>query len=217
MILGLSYLQFVGLMAGAILVVGLVVFAAIRHVSKTVDEEVEEAVALADGGEGAGEVATLDAPNVKNSILGLLSQWRHRAKASKMAAKGYVKWMKLRDSATDVQWVKPEFRGMGVAEYYDSDDDVTYLFPKRAMAIDGETGAWLAIHRANEADPVNLADPISPAIPADQLQSVIDSAQQMEKPSFFDRLDLSMGQMMVVVTVVLFIIYAATTVMGGGL
>jgi len=217
MMFGLSYLQFVGVVGAGILVTGLIGYALIRHTTNTVEAEVDEAIAAADGGEGAGEVTTLDSPDVKNSILGLLSQWRHRAKASKMASKGYVKWLKLRDSTTEVKWVKPTFRGMGVAEYYDSDEDVTYLFPKRAMAIDGETGAWLAIHRANEADPINLADPISPSIPADQLQSVIDSAQQMEKPSFFDRLDLSMGQLMVVVTVVLFLIYAATTAMGGGL
>lgn len=214
---GLSYLQVVGIVAVAVLVVGLGVYAVIRYLTRKVDDDVDELLAQEDGGDEAGEVTTLEEPDVKNSTFGLLKQWRHRAKGSKMAAKGYVKWLKLEDATTTSQWVKPEYRGMGVGEYYDSDDDVTYLFPRRALAIDGETGALLAIHRANEADPINLSDPISPSIPADQLQRVIDSAQQMEKPSFFDRLDLSMGQMMIVVIVVLFIIYAATTVMGGGL
>jgi hypothetical protein len=235
MTLGLPYWQLALAVGAAVLVFGLGVWLYFRHESSKLDEEVEQAVTnpntpaeLTMGDERRDETgdepeakpgheATIDPPDVKNSIFGLIKQWRHRAKAQKMAAKGYVRWMKVNDSACEMKWVKPVYRGMGVAEYYDSGDDATYLFPRRAMAIDDETGAWFAVHPANDADPINLADPVAPSIPADQLQTVIDSAQQMEKPSLLDRIDITGTQAFIIVTVVLFLVYAATTVMGGGL
>lgn len=172
-----------------------------------------DAAAVADG-EGAGHGVELSPPDVRKGILGLLSQWRHRAKAVKMAEKGYVEWYKLGATVSQPKWVKPDFRGRGEGEYYDSDDDITYLFPKDAMLPDSTTGAWVAMHRENEADPLNLRDPVMTAVPADRLQEIIDLFAEAEKPGFFDRLDISGAQAFIVITVVLFLVYAGVTVMG---
>jgi hypothetical protein len=87
--------------------------------------------------------------------------------------------------------VKPEKEGAGEWEYYDSDDDATYLFPEEAMVSDPETGAWVCIHNRGEVDPINLRDPIQPPIDADRFEGIIQLEAEDDKPGFFSRLSIS--------------------------
>jgi hypothetical protein len=168
----------------------------------------------ADDVEEPGHSVELEPPEVRKGLGGLISQWRHRAKAVKMAEKGYVRWYKLGSTLGQPEWIKPDYRGTGVGEYYDRDDDITYLFPKDAMLPESRTGAWVAMHRTNDADPLNLRDPVMTPVPADRLQEIIDLQAEAEKPGLLEDLDISAGQAFIIITVVLFLVYAASTVMG---
>lgn len=134
--------------------------------------------------------ANLSAPAIGSSKAGLISTWRHRSKAKKLARKGYVKWYKIGASMSAPQWVKPTADGAGVLEYYDKEDEVTYLFPTGAMVNDESTGAYVAVHREGEAEPINLRDPAMPPIPADRLEEIINLEAESDAPSMFDRMDL---------------------------
>lgn len=134
--------------------------------------------------------AALRAPEMSSSGMGLIGTWRHHAKAKRLARKGYVRWYKIGASMATPKWVKPESDGAGVLEYYDSGDDVTYLFPNDAMVNDAGTGAYVAIHREGEAEPINLRDPAMPPIPADRLEEIINLEAESDAPGFFDRLDI---------------------------
>lgn len=134
--------------------------------------------------------AELSAPDMSSSGFGLLKTWRHQTKAKRLARRGYVKWFKIGASMSEPKWVKPKSDGAGVLEYYDSDDDVTYLFPNDVMVNDANTGAYVAVHRQGEAEPINLRDPAMPAIPADRLEEIINLEAESDAPGFFDRMDL---------------------------
>ena len=85
------------------------------------------------------------------------------------------------------------------------------------MLSDARTGAWVAMHRRNEADPLNLRDPVMPSVPADRLQEIINLEAEAEKPGFLSGLDLSMTSIMIGGGVIIFLVYAAYYVMNGGL
>lgn len=192
----------------------------LRRENNAIDEEIKTKTAAEGRGgddEGSpGAAVELDPPEVRDGFFGLLQEWRHRAKGAKLAKKGYVRWYKLDARVNRPKWVKPSFRGAGEGEYHDSGDDVTYLFPREAMLSDARTGAWVAMHRRNEADPINLRDPVMPAVPADRLQEIINLEAESEKPGFFSDLNLSTSQIMIGSGVVLFLVYAAYYVMNGG-
>lgn len=139
-----------------------------------------------------GHSASLSAPDVSSSILDVLKAARHRAKEKRMAKRGYVKWFKYDGGMLrGPKWVKPETGGAGEPEYYDGDDEVTYLFPDDPMVIDGNTGARVAIHHSNQVEPVNLAEPGAPPIDGDRLDKVINLEIESDPPGFLDRLDFS--------------------------
>ncbi|MCG1002866.1 MULTISPECIES: hypothetical protein [Halobacterium] len=185
-----------------------------RSRKRAIDEEVDEATdPLVADDSTVGDAVELEPIDTRSGIAGLLSAWQRRRKEQRLAEKGYVKWIRIGSSVQSPEWVKPSYRGTGAGEYYDREDEVTYLFPKEAMLPDSTTGAWVAMHRENEADPVNLRDPVMPAAPADRLQEIINLEAEAEQPGFLDQLDISGTQAFIVITVVLFLVYAASQVM----
>lgn len=220
MIYGLSALQVALVVGAGALVVGAVAWwykLQNEAITSEVDSKVVAAEASADEDDEPGATVDLEPPEVRDGFFGLLQMWRHRTKGAKLAKKGYVRWYKLDARMNRPQWVKPKFRGAGEGEYHDRGDDVTYLFPREAMLSDARTGAWVAMHRRNEADPINLRDPVMPSVPADRLQEIINLEAESEKPGFLSGLDLSMGQMTVAAVVVMFLVYAGYYAMNGGL
>ena len=175
---------------------------------------VDEATDIED--DGAGEEADLDTITPTSSLLGLIAAWRRRSKGRKMANNGYVKWYKIDSEMGTPTWVKPEYRGASKLEYYDSDEDVTYLFPKEAMLRDSTTGAWVAVHRKGEAEPIPLADPAMPAMDADTTQKVIQLETESEPRGFFDKVDLSGQTLIWAVVALMLVLTAAAQMMGGG-
>lgn len=129
-------------------------------------------------------------PDIGGSLMGLLTTWRHHAKSKRMARKGYVRWYKLGATLSKPQWIKPETRGSGVPEHYDSDDDVSYLFPEEELVQDQTTGAYTCIHKHNEPEPVPIRDPALPRIDGDRLEEIINLEAESDAPGFFDRLDI---------------------------
>jgi len=219
MIYGLSTLQVVGLAAVVALVVGGVAWW-VKRETALLDLEANARVKAAEAAGNDDEPGTavdLEPPDVTDGFLGLIQMWRHRGKGARLAKKGYVRWYKLDARVNRPKWIKPSFDGTGEGEYHDKGDDVTYLFPREAMLSDARTGAWVAMHRRNEADPLNLRDPVMPAVPADRLQEIINLEAEAEKPGFLSGFDLSMPQIMIGGGVIIFLVYAAYFVMNGGL
>lgn len=141
--------------------------------------------------DGVGDRVEFEAPEVGSGFFSLFSYIRHRSKAKRLARKGYVKWYKFDGGMLKgPQWVKPERDGAGVAEYYDSDDDQTYLFPSEPLVTDSETGARVAVHHAGQVEPVNIANPAHPPVDADRLDEIINLEIESDPPGFFDKLDL---------------------------
>lgn len=203
---------------GAIVLLTIIGYGISRYFGNRAEEDVEDLVDAPDENpDKPGQTVELETPEIRSGIIHLLKIWWHRTRAKKLAEKGYVKWYKLDATMKRPKWVKPRYDGTGEGEYYDSADDVTYLFPKDAMVPDAQTGAWTAIHLRNEADPINLRDGLMPAVPADRLQELINLEAESEEPGFFDKHYISGTTLFIIVTVILFLVYAATQVLGGGI
>jgi hypothetical protein len=134
-----------------------------------------------------GSRVTLPVPETSTPLLGLWRQKRHRQKEKKLAKRGYVKWYKLDGMLRRPQWIKPNREGSGIPKYYDSDDDVHYLFPKDPLVTDSRTGAPVAIHHRGEVEPVNVAEPEYPPIDADRLEEAINLEIESEPPSWLSK------------------------------
>jgi len=145
---------------------------------------------------GSGSEVVLPAPDVSSSLWGVFKQLRHKSKRKKLAKKGYVKWFKIDGMLNAPTWVKPERSGSGVPKFYDSDDDVHYLFPSDALVTDSTTGAPVAVHKSGEAEPVNLEDPEYPPIDADRLEELINLEIESEPPSWLSKFDLNAQTLM---------------------
>lgn len=163
-----------------------------------------------------GEPVDFAPPDVSAGILGLLAEWRHRAKAKRMAKKGYVKWYRLDSTLSRPTWVKPKQDGAGVPKA--KVDGQPYYFPKDAMVADSVTGAWVALHREGEGDPMNLRDPAYPGMETDLVERTINLEAEDKPPGLFDDL-LGMDQttLMYLSIGVMFVIYAGFRYMNGGL
>lgn len=211
------------LVAGIVLGAGSVgVVWYVRRERARVNEEVEEVEADAalgvdedEFGDGTrvedGEVVELEPVNVRSSFVGLVQAWRRRAKERRLAEKGYIKWFRLDSQLQAPKWVKPTRRGSGVGELHTSEGP--YFFSRDAMVTDARTGAWVAMHKVNDADPVNLQDTAYPGIPVDRVEELLNMIAEAEKPGFFENLDISGSTAFILITVVLFLVYAATQVM----
>lgn len=160
--------------------------------------------------DGTGTHVDFEAPSVGSGFFSLFSYIRHRSKAKRLARKGYVKWYKFDGGMLHgPQWVKPERDGAGVPEYYDSDDDQTYLFPNDPLVTDAETGARVAVHHTGQVEPVNIANPSHPPIDADRLDEIINLEIESEPPGWLDNFDLDSTTMMYGAIVLILVLGAA--------
>ncbi|MFB6200395.1 MAG: hypothetical protein ABEI98_00085 [Halorhabdus sp.] len=159
-----------------------------------------------------GDCIELQPVDVRQSITGLVSTWRQRAKERRLAENGYVKWYRLDSQLHRPKWVKPtQDNGRGVGKVTTSEGP--YYFDRDAMVTDTRTGACVAMHEVGDADPINLRDTAFPGIPVDRLEELLNMEAEAEKPGFFENLNISGTTAFILITVVLFLGYAATRVM----
>jgi hypothetical protein len=116
---------------------------------------------------------------------------RHYQRARKLSKKGYVKWYRVGSTMSRPTWVKPEMEGQGLPKY--DAGNGPYYFPKESMVSDELTGAWVAMHREGEADPINLREPAYPGIETDLVERTINLEAEDKPPGLLDK--LSMGGM----------------------
>lgn len=162
-----------------------------------VEQETAEAIADAvddfdDDEDGFDHSIAFDKPELAGGLTGLFKQWRARAKAKKMARKGYIKWYKIDGNVKPAEWVKPEYKGVGIPEYFD--DDTHYLFPDDALVIDSQTGARVAYHHVGEPEPINLRDPGHPTLDGDKLEELLDRKAESTPPSWLSTMDIDPGK-----------------------
>lgn len=234
----LSPIQLVGI---AVAIVATIVASLTVWYKNKAESDIDDEIAdLVSGGLDAGDLAALedeydldeealdaierrqqdsiqlDPPDVSGSILATLKVWRHRAKQERLARKGYVKWYKIGSKLSRPRWIKPTKDGSGEWKFYDSDDNYWYYFPEDGMVTDAMTGAYVAIHHRGESTPINLRDPIMPAIDADRLREVIQLEVESDAPGFFDKLDLDSGQILAGGIALMLILAALAQLLGGG-
>ena len=164
-----------------------------------------------------GEPVDFKPANVSAGLLGIIAEWRHVAKSKRMAKKGYVKWYKLDSTLSRPTWVKPKQSGSGVPKA--RSNGKPYYFPKKAMVADSTTGAWVALHREGEADPINLRDPAYPGLEADVVDRVINLEAEDKPPGMLDNLFGGMSQQMLLYgsIAIMFLLYAAYRYSAGGM
>lgn len=164
-----------------------------------------------------GERLDFTPPDVSTSVLDYWRMARHLHRGKRLATKGYVKWYRLDSTLSRPEWVKPEQDGSGVPKV--TVDGKPYYFPKDAMITDGVTGAWVALHRDGEGDPINLRDPAYPGMEVDLVERTINLEAEDEPPGVWDDLFGGMDEttLMYVAVGVMFVIYAAYRYMGGAM
>lgn len=153
-----------------------------RQYREGIEERVDQIIDNADN-----EIE-FEPPDISRSPMDYFRVMRHYQRQSKLAKKGYVKWYRLGSTLSRPTWVKPELEGAGKPKI--TIDDQPYYFPKEAMVSDTLTGAWVALHRKGEADPLNLRDPAYPGIETDLLERTINMEAENKPPGLLDKLSL---------------------------
>jgi hypothetical protein len=193
------------IVAGALLLtVGTagVAYLSYRRLRVGLDDQFDQLIAEED------EV-TLKPPDTHNTPLDYLRVMRHFQRARKLAKKGYVKWYRVGSTMSRPTWVKPTLEGQGLPKH--ENDDGPYYFPKEAMVSDELTGAWVAMHREGEADPINLREPAYPGIETDLVERTINLEAEDKPPGLLDKLSmggLSTQAMIYGGMALLFLVYA---------
>lgn len=164
------------------------------RVQDAADDLELEAVEEIDSVEAVGYGVEMDPPNVGRNPIDILRMWLHNALEARMAKRGYIKWYRVGARMHRPKWVKPEKKGAGQYEYYDSSTDTTYVFPEEALVTDGSTSAYVAIHRVGEAEPLDLRDPGWATLDGDVLQMFIDMVVSREPPGRLNKLPISRQQ-----------------------
>lgn len=162
-----------------------------------------------------GEPVDFSPPDVSFNIVDYLKVARHLQRGQRLAKKGYVKWYRLDSTLSSPKWVKPEQDGAGVPKVTISGQP--YYFPKDAMVSDERTGAWVALHREGEGDPVNLRDPAYPGMETDLVERTINLEAEDKPPGWLDNLNLSDQALLYGGMGLLFVLYAMYQYMNGGL
>lgn len=165
------------------------------------------------------EELVLRPPTVRDTSLvpfaGLYRIWKHQRNRERLIGDGYVQWYLVDGTFPSPRWIKPKARGGGVLEHEHGSQ--RYLFPREAIVPTEGSGAWTAVHKVGEADPLNLNDPSKHAIPADLLEEYLQRRVTTSPPSIFDGMDLDPKDVMtwtIVLFVVIAVVYGAVT---GGL
>lgn len=169
-----------------------------KRVALRIDEEVneleEQALEELDE-DSTGYGVEMEPPDVGRSVLDIFKSWLHIRKQARMAKRGYFKWYRVGSRLHAPKWVKPEHKGAGEYEYKSKKDDQTYVFPEEALVTDGQTSAYVAIHKIGESEPVDLRDPGWASMDADRLQQLIDMEIAREPPGGLSGLPLSGQQL----------------------
>lgn len=179
-----------------------------RRYNSDLDEAVDELL------ENTDDPVKFKPPDVRTSPVDLFRIMRHYQRAQRLAKKGYVKSIRLGSTYSRPTWVKPEPDGTGVPEA--DIDGETYYFPKESMVPDQMTGAWVAVHREGEGDPLDLRDPAYPGIPVDLVERIVNLKAEDKPPGFLDDLLGGWDQQALMWggIALLFVIYAAYQYMG---
>jgi hypothetical protein len=175
---------------------------------ETVDEQVT--TTLKDIPRGPAEFEGID---VSMTPLDWIRAGRHLQKQRKAAKKGWVKWYRIGANMSAPEWVAPEREGSGLPKL--TVDGEPYYFNRDAMVVDEQTGAFVAVHREGEADPINLQDPAYPGIDTDLMERTINMEAESEPPGLLDGLGgMSMQTLTMGAIVVSFVIYAGFRLLG---
>jgi len=146
------------------------------------------------------------------SPLDWIRAGRHLQKQRKAAKKGWVKWYRIGSNMSAPKWVAPKREGSGLPKVTVNGEP--YYFNPDAMITDAETGAYVAVHREGESDPINLQDPAYPGIEADLMERTINMEAESDPPGFFDSFGMSTQTLMWVAIGGSFIVYAAFRYLG---
>lgn len=206
------------LAAGGLALLGVLAFAGAyyyyRQYRDAKSSVLEEYLGDVEETDGDGVLVSFDAPDVGLGLWGFLTMWYHHARRRKMARKGYVLWHRLDSRLQSPTWVKPTQNGEGIPTV--KIDGQPYFFPKDAMVTDQETGAYVAMHREGEADPLNLRDPAYPGLEVDLAERTINLLAEDKPPGFLDDLfGMDQTTLMYGMIAVLFLVYAGYRYMGG--
>lgn len=124
-------------------------------------------------------------PEMKGGPLDYFRVMRHLQRQHKLAKKGYVKWFRLGSTMGRPTWVKPDRDGTGTPKH--TVDGEPYYFPKESMVADEVSGAWVAVHREGEGDPINLRDPAYPGIETDIVERIINMEAESNPPGWLSQ------------------------------
>lgn len=158
---------------------------------------------------------TFEPVDISMNPLDYYRAMRHLQKQRKAGKRGYVKWYRLGSNMKRPVWVKPELDGAGVPKY--KTDGIPYYFEPDSMVVDERTGAYVAMHREGESDPINLRDFAYPGISGDKMDKVINLEAESKPPGFLDSLNLSNQTLLWGSMGLLFIVFAGYRYMGGGM
>lgn len=178
---------------------------------KDVETELSEEIEATED----DEPVELEPPEIKIEPWDWISAGRYLKKQKKAAKKGYIKWYRLGSNMKRPLWIKPKRTGSGTLKY--RHDGKPYYFNEDAMTVDARTGAWVAIHREGESDPIDLTDPAYPGIEADLIERIINLEAESDPPGLFGNLDLSMQTIMWIGIGTLFLVFAGMRMMNGGM
>lgn len=169
---------------GVVAVVAIAALGAAGYLYQRYRSAVEEDwEARLENGEG---VQTFEPPDISLSVLDYFRAMRHLQKQRKAAKKGWVKWYRIGSNWQRPRWVKPSADGAGTPKV--TADGIPYYFPRDAMTVDAQSGAWVAMHHEGESDPVNVSDTAYPGIPGDKMQRMINLEAESKPPGFLDSL-----------------------------
>lgn len=184
---------------GAAAVASLAGVWAYHHYYASVDDHLDQLAA-------SRETIQFDPPTIHRTPLDYFRVMRHLQRGTKLAKKGYVKWYRIDSQIPHPVWVKPTQDGQGTPKH--TVDGQPYYFPKDSMITDERTGAWVAVHREGEGDPINLRDPAYPGIETDLVERIINlEAEDQPSSGLFDGLDFTTQQMVYGSIGLLFAVY----------
>lgn len=164
------------------------------------------------------DLVELPPPDLKTTRWGPLGElWKlrkSRRKRQRLAAKGYVQWYLIKNTFPQPKYIQPEDQGGGIWEYKHNGE--RYLFPKEAMLPSEQQGMWTVVHKAGEADPINLDDPTKHSIPAQVLEEYLHMRPSSSAPSFLDRFDIDADDAIKYAIAGIIVFAVLNSVLGGG-
>jgi hypothetical protein len=127
-----------------------------------------------------------------NLVLSLYRAWKHGMRQRKLARRGYVRWIRVKNGVwADPAYIKPE-EWVGSPFPIYRHDGGKYYFPRKAGVVDENTGIRTFVHREGEAEPVNLDESDGEVLSAEDLKQAEEMELATSPPSLLDRLDVDL-------------------------